>query len=105
MKPTKLWLALACAGIGILPGMPGASSAANDAFDPLLDGGPVCGARTSGQPAIIRALVLTKTETAPFQPVPAAPAPSSSREAGVPRRAARSGGVRGLLHRLLHRRA
>jgi hypothetical protein len=74
MKVTKLGLAFACAGMGMLPDMPGVFAAANDAFDPLLDGGPVCGARTSGQPAIIRALVLTKTETAPFQPVPAAPA-------------------------------
>jgi len=45
---------------------------------------------------------------APVVPVPAAPAPAPSPSAPAargPRRAARSGGVRGLLHRLLHRGA
>ena len=54
------------------------------------------------------ALALPAPESAPVVPVPAAtaPAPSpSAPEAGGPRRAARSGGVRALLHRLLHRGA
>jgi len=51
------------------------------------------------------ASALAPVAPAPVVPVPAAPASSPSREAGGPRRAARSGGVRALLHRLLHRRA
>ena len=50
-----------------------------DAFDPLLSGaGGVCGPSVTGQPAILKALILAKTETAPFQPVPAAPALSEA---------------------------
>jgi len=42
-----------------------------EAFDPLLSGpGGVCGPSVTGQPAILKALILAKTETAPFQPVP-----------------------------------
>jgi hypothetical protein len=41
------------------------------AFDPLFAGpGSVCGPIGLGQPAVLKALVLAKTETAPFQPVP-----------------------------------
>lgn len=48
------------AGIGGTP----ASS-----FDPLLDdGGRACGPVTGGQPAVLKALLIAKTETAPFQP-------------------------------------
>ena len=40
-------------------------------FDPLLDeAGRACGPVTGGQPAVLRALLIAKTETAPFQPVP-----------------------------------
>ena len=73
MKTTELRFALACAGIWMIPLMPGAAGPANDAFDPLLDGGPLCAPQGSGQPAVLRALILAKTETSPFQPVPAAP--------------------------------
>jgi tetratricopeptide (TPR) repeat protein len=52
------------------PGM----TQADAAFDPLLDGGAICGTSSRGQPAVLRALVLAKTETAPFQPVPPKPA-------------------------------
>jgi len=43
-------------------------------FDPLLDGGAACVSPQGGPPAVLRALILAKTETAPFQPVPAKPA-------------------------------
>jgi len=43
-------------------------------FDPLLDGGAACVSPKGGQPAVLRALILAKTETAPFQPLPAKPA-------------------------------
>ena len=50
----------------------------NGAFDPQLDGGAMCGPPAGGQPAVLRALILAKTETAPFQPVPAKPALSET---------------------------
>ena len=52
----------------------------NGAFDPQLDGGAMCGPPAGGQPAVLRALILAKTETAPFQPVPAKPALTTWRE-------------------------
>jgi len=73
MTSKKLRLAIGGAGIAIalVPGVPGAG---NDTFDPLLDGGSLCGIQTSGPPALLRGLVLAAAETAPFQPVPAKPA-------------------------------
>ena len=74
MTSKKLRLALASAGICTFAMWPGAPGAGNDTFDPLLDGGPLCGPQSGGQPPILRALILAKAETAPFQPVPAQPA-------------------------------
>jgi tetratricopeptide (TPR) repeat protein len=60
--------------LGAFATQPGASAGGNDGFDPLFDGGPICSARTGGPPAVLRNFILAKTETAPFQPVPAEPA-------------------------------
>jgi tetratricopeptide (TPR) repeat protein len=48
------------------------SSSGDEAvFDPLLSpSGQACGPVTAGPPALLKALLLAKTETAPFQPVP-----------------------------------
>jgi tetratricopeptide (TPR) repeat protein len=64
-------LRLACAIVAAL--VAPAVTQGNDAFDPLLDGGALCGPPSGGQPAVLRALVLAKTETSPFQAVPAKP--------------------------------
>jgi tetratricopeptide (TPR) repeat protein len=64
--------------LGALILAPAAAVSGNDAFDPLLDGGAMCTAANGGQPAVLRALILAKTETAPFQPVPAKPAMSET---------------------------
>jgi hypothetical protein len=61
-------------GIVVAPAM----TRGNAAFDPLLDGGTMCGPPSSGQPAVLRALILAKTETAPFQPVSSHPAMSEA---------------------------
>ena len=74
MTSRKLRLALASAGICAFVTWSGAPGAGNDAFDPLLDGGPLCGEGTVGPPAVLRAMVLAEAETAPFQPVPPKPA-------------------------------
>jgi hypothetical protein len=50
----------------------------NAAFDPLQDGGAMCGPPSGGQPAVLRALILAKTETEPFRPVPPNPAMSEA---------------------------
>jgi len=73
-KRRQIAIALALAGIGAFATQPGASAGGNDGFDPLFDGGPICSARTGGPPAVLRNFILAKTETAPFQPVPAEPA-------------------------------
>jgi tetratricopeptide (TPR) repeat protein len=73
MTLQRLRIALVLAGIGAFATQPGAS--ADGLFDPLLDGGPICSARNGGgPPAVLRNFILARTETAPFQPVPAAPA-------------------------------
>ena len=74
MTSNRFRLALASAGICLFVMCPGAPGAGNEAFDPLLDGGPLCGPQSGGQLPILRALILAKAETAPFQPVPAQPA-------------------------------
>jgi tetratricopeptide (TPR) repeat protein len=74
MKVNDLRIALAVAAIGALALTPAASVGGKDEFDPLLDGGAFCGPPSGGQPAVLQALILAKTETAPFQPVPAKPA-------------------------------
>ena len=71
-------LATAVAGIGAFATQPGASADRDVVFDPLLDGGPICTARAGGPPAVLRNFILAKTETAPFQPVPAEPAMSET---------------------------
>lgn len=49
----------------------GAADSGDVAFDPLLDDPRgICGPPAGGQPAVLRALILAKTETAPFQPAP-----------------------------------
>lgn len=74
MQPKRIRLALAVAGIGALAVTPASGIGGSDAFDPLLDGGAFCGPPAGGQPAVLRALILAKTETSPFQPVPPKPA-------------------------------
>ncbi len=74
MTSKNLRLALVSAGICTFTMWPGAPGARNGTFDPLLDGGPLCGPQSGGQPPMLRALILAKAETAPFQPVPAQPA-------------------------------
>ena len=69
MNRNRLFNAVALAGILGCAALPAVTSGGNDAFDPLLDGGAMC-----GPPAVLRALILAKTETAPFQPVPPKPA-------------------------------
>jgi len=63
---------LACAIAAVLTAAGVAQG--NAAFDPLIDGGAMCGPPSGGQPAVLRALILARTETSPFQPVPAKPA-------------------------------
>ena len=46
---------------------------AADIPDPLLTPGGICAPGQSGQPALLRTLIIAATETAPFQPVPAQP--------------------------------
>jgi tetratricopeptide (TPR) repeat protein len=49
-----------------------AGSGSAEAADPLLDtSSRACAPATGGQPPLLRKLVLARTETAPFQPVPA----------------------------------
>jgi tetratricopeptide (TPR) repeat protein len=62
------------AAICVFAVTPAATGVTGDGFDPLLDGGAICAPRAGGPPAVLRTLILTKTETAPFQPVPAKPA-------------------------------
>ena len=73
MQRKKLIAALVVCGFASLgvfgTGQPqaGATEAPN-AFDPLFVPGQACGPAQSGQPALLRQLILAKTETAPFQP-------------------------------------
>src|SRR5437867_842069 len=42
-----------------------------DSFDSLLgEPGRACGVAANGQPPVMKALIIAKTETAPFQPAP-----------------------------------
>ena len=75
MTPNSLRIILALAGVGAVITHPGASTEGVGGFNPLLDGGPICSVRgDGGPPAVLRQFILARTETAPFQPVPAAPA-------------------------------
>ena len=71
MKKKVLHLSLAAAGI-LVAGF--ANEPANDWYDPVLQPGAFCGGNEGKQPALLRTLILAKTETAPFQPVPPKPA-------------------------------
>ncbi|HEX5629351.1 MAG TPA: hypothetical protein VFX72_07245, partial [Usitatibacteraceae bacterium] len=77
-RPTRRAIAAALAACGLV----GVAALANQsvlagsrsaqAADPLLDtSSRACAPSTGGQPALLRKLVLARTETAPFQPVPA----------------------------------
>ena len=68
----KLVLALATAGL-IFSAALGASQS-RDYFDPVLEPGAFCGGNDGKQPALLKNLILVKTETAPFRPVPPKPA-------------------------------
>ena len=70
-KTFRLAVGGAAIVIAVVPGVP---EAGNDTFDPLLDGGAVCGVQSGGPPAVLRGLVLAAAETAPFQPVAPHPA-------------------------------
>ena len=67
-------VAAALAACGLAAGAlfaPGAADSGDAAFDPLLDDpAGLCGPPAGGPPAVLRALILAKTETAPFQPSP-----------------------------------
>jgi len=62
---------------GAIACLPAADIVGAGAFDPLLEGA-YCTTAGSGSPVVLRALVLAKTETTPFQPVPARPAMSEA---------------------------
>lgn len=72
MKTRKLTIALAAAGFVAATGFTGETS--KEWFDPVLEPGAFCGGNNGGQPALLKHLILAKTETAPFQPVPPKPA-------------------------------
>ncbi len=74
MRSRKLLLAIAAAGLATASGF-STAEADRGWYDPVLEPGGLCGPPASGQPALLKNLiVLAKTETAPFQPVPAKPA-------------------------------
>jgi tetratricopeptide (TPR) repeat protein len=72
MKNRGLALALAAAGFLFTTGSGG--QAAPEWFDPVLEPGAFCGGTPGKQPALLKNLVLARTETQPFQPVPPKPA-------------------------------
>ena len=74
-SPRRLVVALAACGIAssaVLVASPvDAGRPSAKAFDPLFaEPGRACGPIAAGQPAVLKALILAKTETAPFQPAP-----------------------------------
>lgn len=71
MPIRKLTLALAAAGFFAASGF---NSQTMEWFDPVLEPGAFCGGNAGGQPPLLRTLILAKTETTPFQPVPPQPA-------------------------------
>jgi tetratricopeptide (TPR) repeat protein len=70
MQSSRLRCALAAVGIVAFPF---ATSGGNELPDPLLEGGALCAPSASGQPALLRGMILAAVETAPFQPPPAKP--------------------------------
>ena len=74
MRNRKLLLAIAAAGLATASGF-STAEADRGWYDPVLEPGGLCGPPASGQPALLKNLIiLAKTETAPFQPVPPKPA-------------------------------
>ena len=73
MKQNGLVLALAAAGL-IFTTTPGAQQQAREYFDPVFEPGAFCGGNDGKQPALLKHLIMARTETAPFQPVPPKPA-------------------------------
>jgi tetratricopeptide (TPR) repeat protein len=69
MKRSSLLRALAAAGLLVATGSTGAP--ANDYYDPLLEPGGLCAPPVDR--TLARKVLLAKTETAPFRPVPARP--------------------------------
>jgi tetratricopeptide (TPR) repeat protein len=74
MGRTTLSLCLAAAGLLLTTGFTGETMDAKGWFDPVLQPGAFCGGGSGGQPALLKHLILAKTETTPFQPVPPQPA-------------------------------
>lgn len=69
----RLALALATAGLAAaaLPTGPASAGPATPLYDPVLDAaGNLCGPAPAGQPALLKALILARNETTPFQPAP-----------------------------------
>jgi tetratricopeptide (TPR) repeat protein len=75
IQSRRLALAMACAGIVASMFLSRTDAASDDTWDPLLSGnGRACGPVPNLQPTLLKAIVVAKSETAPFQPVPPKPA-------------------------------
>ena len=74
MTPQRIRNALSIAVVCAIGLAPSSSSSVTDAFDPLLAANAFCAPRAGGAPALMGTLVLAAAETAPFRPLPAAPA-------------------------------
>ncbi|HXN16466.1 MAG TPA: hypothetical protein VN878_08805 [Usitatibacter sp.] len=70
MPATLLKFALSLGAVGAIFAI-ALGSAGEGGLDTLLGPEGLCGAPTGGQPALLRHLILAKTETAPFRAVPA----------------------------------
>ena len=70
----RLVLTLAACGLtsaASLAAAPTTAEPADSSFDPLLSAGAtLCGPAAKGPPALVRAFILAKNETSPFQPAP-----------------------------------
>jgi len=73
MRSRKVALALAVTGLAFTTGS-GGQAPGTEWFDPVLEPGAFCGSAGGKQPALLKNLILARTETAPFQPVPPRPA-------------------------------
>ena len=74
MTPRRTRNALSIAFVCAIGVAPSSSSSITDRFDPLLAANAFCAPRAGGAPALMGTLVLAAAETAPFRPLPAAPA-------------------------------
>ncbi len=71
IRPLLVTLAACGLVTAAIPASPTEGQGASGTYDPLLaPGGRLCGPATGGPPALLKALVLARTETAPFQPAP-----------------------------------